>query len=77
MAAHSLKEDLMSQVFNENGIYIALVLVTFAIFWLSNNKGKNPPSRGGLLPWIGCAITFGKAPLLFIEESRKKAGVRV
>ena len=30
-----------------------------------------PPERSGWVPWLGCAVAFGKAPLLFIEDTRK------
>ena len=38
------------------------------------SRGKRyPPVRSGWIPWLGCAIAFGKAPLLFIQETRDKA----
>jgi 24-hydroxycholesterol 7alpha-hydroxylase len=33
-----------------------------------------PPERSGCIPWLGCAVEFGKAPLHFIEETRKQLG---
>lgn len=32
--------------------------------------GKFPPMRTGWLPWIGCAIQFGKEPLNFIKRTK-------
>ena len=31
-----------------------------------------PPERSGWIPWLGCALDFGKAPLFFIQETREK-----
>ena len=31
---------------------------------------KLPPIRSGWLPWLGCALEFGKEPLNFIKRTR-------
>ena len=31
---------------------------------------KLPPLRSGWLPWLGCALEFGKEPLNFIKRIR-------
>ena len=33
---------------------------------------KVPPVIGGYIPWLGCAITFGKEPLWFVGKAYKK-----
>ncbi|CAI8057545.1 24-hydroxycholesterol 7-alpha-hydroxylase, partial [Geodia barretti] len=33
-----------------------------------------PPERSGWIPWLGCAVPFGKAPLHFIQETREMLG---
>ena len=33
-----------------------------------------PPERSGWIPWLGCAVAFRKAPLQFIEDTRKAVG---
>ena len=53
-----------------------LALLT-ALLWLvrSNSihrRTRLPPVKGGWMPWVGCAIPFGKEPLLFIEQTRKE-----
>ena len=35
-------------------------------------RGKVPPVEGGWIPWLGCALTFGKEPLWFIKKAHKK-----
>ncbi|KAI0208253.1 24-hydroxycholesterol 7-alpha-hydroxylase [Lamellibrachia satsuma] len=42
-------------------------------FYSSRRNEVYPPCRGWI-PWLGCAVEFGKAPLYFIEESRRKLG---
>lgn len=31
-----------------------------------------PPCNSGWIPFLGCAVEFGKEPLNFIEDMRKK-----
>ena len=52
-------------------------LTLFAtVSWLvkSNLRGKArlPPVKSGWIPWVGCAIPFGKEPLWFIQQTRKE-----
>ena len=30
-----------------------------------------PPERTGWIPWLGCALDFGRAPLHFIQKTRE------
>ena len=47
--------------------------------WLvrSNLGGKErlPPVKSGWIPWVGCAIPFGKEPLWFIQQTRKEVSL--
>jgi len=36
----------------------------------SSSRGKCPPLRTGWLPWLGCAVEFGKEPLNFINRTK-------
>lgn len=58
-------------------------LVSLAVWWrLSRGPGwtqllqfgarKLPPVQGGWLPWLGCALSFGKQPLHYINITHKK-----
>ena len=33
---------------------------------------KKAPPCYGWIPWLGCAVEFGNAPLLFINDIRKR-----
>ena len=55
-------------------------LTLFAtVSWLvkSNLRGKArlPPVKSGWIPWVGCAIQFGKEPLWFIQQTRKEVSL--
>ena len=60
---------------------ILTVLVVFWKIWKSqivvdfllSRAGKLlPPVQGGPIPWLGCAINFGKEPLSFINWAHQK-----
>jgi len=42
---------------------------------LAAKNVKYPPVIKGWIPWLGCAIDFGKEPLNFIKKSTEKHGV--
>jgi hypothetical protein len=52
-------------------------------FILKINSGRQrrkeqkifPPLYSGLLPWLGCALEFGKSPLTFCEAKRKEVNL--
>ena len=50
------------------------VAVLYPIYW-GRRREMYPPCRGWI-PWLGCAVQFGKAPLDFIEESRRKVSIK-
>ncbi|XP_078617889.1 24-hydroxycholesterol 7-alpha-hydroxylase-like [Branchiostoma floridae x Branchiostoma japonicum] len=55
--------------------YMILFSLCFAFFsWRNIVKKGRPPCMDGWIPWFGCAIDFGKAPLDFIEETKRKLG---
>jgi hypothetical protein len=66
------------QTFLITGAVVAVLGFAFQNLWRNgfgkNAKGKNPPLYAGWLPWIGCAIEFGKAPVYFIDQKRKEVG---
>lgn len=42
-------------------------------FGLFRGKGvRYPPVQTGWIPWVGCALSFGREPLLSIQQSREK-----
>lgn len=56
-------------------IFAALLVISLMTLNLLRTKNvKYPPIIKGWIPWLGCAIEFGKAPLTFIKESSEKHG---
>lgn len=58
---------------------VFLLSLIFAISWhffLRTDNDLLPPCYNGTwrLPWLGCAIELGKAPLSFIKESTRRYG---
>ncbi len=64
----------------DSGMLLAgLLLSTCLLLWglwmvLLKLKAKlrYPPVESGWIPWLGCAVAFGKAPLLFIQQTKEK-----
>ena len=56
----------------QNALILGLVAVVIGFIFQKRSGSNQPPCYSGWLPYIGCAIEFGKAPLWFIEKSRKK-----
>ena len=54
-------------------LFLVMTVITILFFRYKKTIQNYPPCRKGWLPWIGCAIEFGKSPLWFIEENRKEA----
>jgi len=52
-----------------------LVTALLSLSFLATKNVKKPPVIKGWIPWLGCAIDFGKAPLYFIKKSSEKHGV--
>ena len=55
-------------------LVVLLVIAFLSIDFLGKKNIKYPPLIKGWIPWLGCAIDFGKAPLNFIKESWQKHG---
>ena len=50
--------------------FLTLISVTL----MKSKQAKKPPVIAGWIPWVGCAIEFGKAPLNFIKAARDRHG---
>jgi len=53
-------------------LFTCLVAITVYIVVKIFKQHCRPPCIGYWLPWIGCALEFGKEPLYFIERARRK-----
>jgi len=69
MAELSLQMVTSSTFFLPTVITVCIYLIHK---WRTSSNGKLPPCYSGWWPFIGCAIEFGKAPLIFIETYRQK-----
>lgn len=58
-------------------LLFGLVTVVLIIFLRQKKKHSFPPTHSGWVPWMGCAIEFGKSPLQFISSMKEKVIVRV
>ena len=59
---------------------LGLVGVLFYLLLLGRarrSRHQLPPQRSGLVPWLGCALAFGKEPLFFIQKTRKEVRNKV
>ena len=70
----------LAEVFGQeiNGsLLIFLTIVTLiGLYYIinKNQKRKYPPSYGWI-PYIGCAVEFGKSPLHFIKWATQKVNI--
>lgn len=55
------------------GLLILLVLQSI----VSHGTDKLPPVRSGWLPWLGCALEFGKEPLSFIKRTKDEVTYKI
>ncbi|XP_013405648.2 24-hydroxycholesterol 7-alpha-hydroxylase-like [Lingula anatina] len=57
---------------------IAAVVTAFSALvlylWSRRKSSTDPPILKGWVPWLGCAVEFGKAPLWFIQKAKCKLG---
>lgn len=76
----------MLDPFGAGVVGLALLLPALAyLYWrLSRGPGasllsgsKLPPVEGGWVPWLGCALDFGKEPLWFIRKAHEKVQTAV
>ena len=54
------------------GLIAGLVGLLYLFIWpRKNHKFRLPPERSGWVPWLGCAMDFGRAPLLYLQKTKK------
>ena len=59
-------------------IMLLLLGVGLVLVCLNHKSAPNcPPMKSGFIPWLGCAVEFGKAPLAMIRKSQQEVGTRV
>ena len=54
---------------------LGIALLSLNFLGKGSKSVKHPPVIKGWIPWVGCAIDFGKAPLNFIKKSSEKYGM--
>ena len=57
---------------------VVLILSVFAFIFFNGKLSANqrlPPMKSGCIPWFGIAFEFGKAPLHYIEKTRKEVQI--
>ncbi|XP_077977069.1 24-hydroxycholesterol 7-alpha-hydroxylase-like [Glandiceps talaboti] len=57
-----------------SSVVILILTVVLTWFILKRKNTGLPPAVAGWIPWLGCAIEFGKAPLDFIARCKEKCG---
>lgn len=57
-----------------SGFFLGAVLLLAVLWRLLRAKpsGRLPPVKDGWIPWLGCAIEFGKEPLFFVQKAQKE-----
>ena len=57
-----------------SGFVLGAVLLLAVLWRLLRAKpsGPFPPVKDGWIPWLGCAIEFGKEPLFFVQKAQKE-----
>ena len=58
-------------------LVLAGLLALMVIYGSASRGGNCPPVRTGWLPWLGCAVEFGKEPLNFIKRTKDEVHVTV
>lgn len=52
---------------------LILVISTFILIYFKRRSDRQlPPYFGGWIPWLGCAVNFGKQPLEFIRQKSQQ-----
>lgn len=49
-------------------------LITLLVLKRAHGTDRFPPVRSGWLPWLGCALEFGREPLNFINRTKDELG---
>lgn len=57
-----------------SGLLLGAVLLLAVLWRLLRAKpsGRLPPVKDGWIPWLGCAVEFGKEPLFFVQKAQKE-----
>nr|XP_022293629.1 24-hydroxycholesterol 7-alpha-hydroxylase-like [Crassostrea virginica] len=69
--------DVLSLSFDPTLLLAAVLVVLFTVYYFFQKKKheqNTPPLYKGWIPWVGCALEFGVAPLGFIDEKRRELG---
>lgn len=69
------KMDVLSLSFDPTLLLPAVLVVLFTVYYFFQKKKheqNTPPLYKGWIPWVGCALEFGVAPLGFIDEKRRE-----
>ena len=66
-------DELFGQEINGSSVLFLAVVTLIGLYYLVNKHQKrmHPPSYGWI-PYIGCAVAFGKSPLHFINWATQK-----
>lgn len=58
------------------GLFLIGIISILLYFYFSKLAGPSslPPAYNGLIPWLGCALEFGKSPLDFIAQKKEELG---
>lgn len=51
-------------------ILTVATLITLLVLKRAHRTDRFPPVRSGWLPWLGCALEFGREPLNFINRTK-------
>ncbi|XP_071113584.1 24-hydroxycholesterol 7-alpha-hydroxylase-like isoform X1 [Haliotis cracherodii] len=53
---------------------VSVLLYVVVTYFTRRNYEKQPPVYQGWMPWLGCALEFGRAPLTFIQQKHEELG---
>lgn len=54
-------------------VVLLISLVVYRLWRQKKTLEKNyPPLHAGWIPWVGCAVEFGREPVFFIDTKRKE-----
>ena len=55
-----------------NFLVLTCLILISIVYFKTRRPSSYPPVCKGWIPWLGCAVEFGKQPLDFIEQKRKE-----
>ncbi|XP_070567755.1 24-hydroxycholesterol 7-alpha-hydroxylase-like [Ptychodera flava] len=76
MMATSISDENTTNYLSHCSVPWVLVVLAVISAWhlLRRKQSDLPPAISGWIPWLGCAIELGKAPLDFIKQCKTKHG---